>query len=124
MFAKEQRRKRDGEEDLQQLDLTDPGDPAHGQPCVPREKSEKLRKQRHIPERPPGLGRHCALMLQGQIQHRPDQQRCRQHQRPADHLPAAHLLGQPATFGVAQSSDGNRAEHQQITRLNAAGPGV
>ena len=60
-------------------------------------------------------------MLHRQVSHRADQQRRRQHQRPADHLPAAHLLGQAPTFGITQAAHGDRAEHQQIPRLNTAG---
>lgn len=122
VFAEEQRRKSDGEEDLQQLDLTDPGNTAHRQPGVPGKETDELREQRDVTEGPPGLGRNLALMLQRQVHHRPDQQRRRQHQRPADHLPTAHLLGQSAALGVPQTAHGNRAEHQQVTGLNAAGP--
>ncbi|MNF97019.1 hypothetical protein D3C84_798330 [compost metagenome] len=61
-------------------------------------------------------------MLHSQVHHRANQQRAGQHQGPADHLPAAHLSRQPSTFGIAQPTDGNRCQHQQVTGLNLSGP--
>ncbi|MCY1248489.1 hypothetical protein D9M72_619260 [compost metagenome] len=112
MFAKEQGRKSDGEENLQQLDLTDAGNAPQRQAGIPGKKANELGEQRDVAERPPCTRGNWALMLQRQIHDWTDQQGRGQHQCPADDLPTAHFPRQPTSLGITQAAHGNGCQHQ------------
>ncbi len=105
---------------LGQLHLADLGDAAAGQARVPGEEAQEHADQRHVGEAGPGVG--AAREVAGQGGHQRDRhgQRQRQHQRPADGLPAAQLARQGTPLGVAEGAEGHRDQHQPVRRARQA----
>ena len=121
VLAQQQRRPHQRQHRLGQLHLADLGDAAAGQARVPGEEAQEHADQRHVGEAGPGVG--AAREVAGQAGHQRDRhgQRQRQHQRPADGLPAAQLARQGAPLGVAEGAEGHRDQHQPVRRARQPG---
>ncbi|MEY9573954.1 type IV secretory pathway VirB10-like protein [Bradyrhizobium diazoefficiens] len=106
--------KRETEERLELLQLTDARDAADRKAAVPEDEADEHAEDRDVGEPDPGRRTDAAPCRRpGQDRDR-HHQRHRKQQRPGDHLPAAEAARQSGAFGIAEPAQHDRGDHQQI----------
>src|ERR1700677_1674111 len=113
-FVQKQSGKREPEEGVKQLQLADAGNPANRETAIPKNKADQHTEHRDVGEPRPYRQADLAPRS-GQSRQRDDgYDRQREQQRPGDHLPSAEPTRQRRALGIAEATEQDRCDHQQI----------